>query len=183
MVTKSGGDQFHGDLFEFLRNTDLDARGFFDPTRATFQQNQFGGTFGGPIKKDKIFFFSDYQGQRTIRGIETGIVSVPSLANRSGDFSDSADTLTGKVNGSFLAQTLSDRLGYGVRVSEPFYTPGCNSTAQCVFPDAKIPQAAFAVPSTKMLQFIATPNLGANEFSPLRISSGSRMIRARREST
>jgi hypothetical protein len=165
VVTKSGGNQFHGDLFEFLRNTDLDARGFFDPSRATFQQNQFGATVGGPIKKDKIFFFADYQGQRTVQGIETGIVSVPSLADRSGDFSDSANTLTGKVNGAFLAQTLSSKLGYGVTVGEPFYTPSCNSNAQCVFPGAEIPQTAFATPATKMLQFIPTPNLGTDEFS------------------
>src|SRR6202045_1886139 len=72
VVTKSGGSQFHGDAFEFLRNTNLDARGFFDPTRGAFQQNQFGRTFGGPIKKDKVFFFSDYQGQRTVQGMETG---------------------------------------------------------------------------------------------------------------
>ena len=165
VVTKSGGNQFHGDVFEFLRNTALDARGFFDPTRSTFQQNQFGGTVGGPIKKDKIFFFSDYQGQRTVQGLETGVVSVPSFANRAGDFSDSPDTLTGRVNGTFLAQTLSSRLGYGVTVGEPFYTPGCNSNTQCVFPDARIPQSAFAVAGTKMLQFIPVPNLGASEFS------------------
>ena len=165
VVTKSGGNEFHGDLFEFLRNTALDARGFFDPTRSNFQQNQFGGTVGGPIKKKKAFFFADYQGQRTVQGIETGIVSVPSVANRAGDFVDSANTLTGKVNGAFLAQTLSDRLGYGVTVGEPFYAPGCNSAAQCVFPGAKIPQAAFAIPATKMLQFIPAPNLGASEFS------------------
>jgi Carboxypeptidase regulatory-like domain len=78
VVTKSGGNQLHGDLFEFLRNTDLDARGFFDPIRAAFQQNQFGGTDGGPIKKEKVFFFADYQGQRTVQGVETGVVSVPS---------------------------------------------------------------------------------------------------------
>jgi hypothetical protein len=165
VVTKSGGDQFHGDLFEFLRNTGLDARGFFDPTRSTFQQNQFGGTLGGPIKKDKIFFFADDQAQRTVQGVETGIVSVPSLANRAGDFADSAGTLTGKVDGAFLAQTLSNRLGYGVAVGEPFYTPGCASSAQCVFPGAQIPQAAFALPANKMSQFIPAPNLGANEFS------------------
>ena len=165
VVTKSGGNQVHGDLFEFLRNPDLDARGFFDPSRATFQQNQFGATVGGPIKKDKIFFFADYQGQRTVQGIETGIVSVPSLADRSGDFSDSANTLTDKVNGAFLAQTLSSKLGYGVTVGEPFYTPSCNSNAQCVFPGAEIPQTAFATPATKMLQFIPTPNLGTDEFS------------------
>ena len=165
VVTKSGANQFHGDAFEFLRNTTLDARGFFDPGRSTFQQNQFGGTLGGPIKKDKVFFFSDYQGQRTVQGVETGIASVPSWANRAGDFSDSANTLTGKVNGAFLAQTLASRLGYGVTVGEPFFTPGCASSSQCVFPGAKIPQTAFAVPASKMLQFIPTPNLGTSEFS------------------
>lgn len=165
VVTKSGGNQFHGNVFEFLRNTALDARGFFDPTRGTFQQNQFGGTVGGPIKKDKVFFFADYQGQRTVQGVETGIVSVPSLANRAGDLSDSANTLTGKVNGSFLAQTLSSRLGYGVAVGEPFYTSGCTSNTQCVFPGAQVPQAAIATPATKMMQFIPTPNLGTNEFT------------------
>src|ERR1700716_923905 len=66
VVTKSGGNQFHGSLFEFLRNTDLDARGFFSPQRSTFQQNQYGGTFGGPIKRSKVFFFGDHQGQRTV---------------------------------------------------------------------------------------------------------------------
>ena len=90
VITKSGGDQFHGSAFEFLRNTALDARGFFSPERSTFQQNQYGGTFGGPIKKDKVFFFADYQGQRTVEGIETGIVSVPSLMKRAWNFSDSA---------------------------------------------------------------------------------------------
>jgi hypothetical protein len=165
VVTKSGGNQLHGDLFEFLRNTALDARGFFDPTRATFQQNQFGGTLGGPIKRDKVFFFADYQGGRTVQGIETGIVSVPSSTNRAGNFSDSASTLTGKVNGAFLAQTLSSRLGYSVAVGEPFYAPGCTSNTQCVFPGAQIPQAAFAIPATKMMQFIPKANLGASEFS------------------
>ena len=165
VVTKSGGNQFHGDVFEFFRNTHLDARGFFDPTRGSFQQNQFGATAGGPIKKDQVFFFSDYQGQRTVQGIETGVVSVPSLANRMGDFSDSANTLSGKVNGAYLAQTLSSQLGYGVTVGEPFYTPGCSLSSQCVFPGATIPQTAFAVPATKLLQFIPLPNLGTNEFS------------------
>jgi hypothetical protein len=88
VVTKSGTNQLHGSAFEFLRNTDLDARGFFDPSRAPYIQNQFGGTLGGPIKKDKIFFFGDYQGTRNIQGIETGLLPVPSLADRSGNLSD-----------------------------------------------------------------------------------------------
>ena len=166
VITKSGGDQFHGSVFEFLRNTGLDANAFFSPARPTFQQNQFGGTFGGPIKKDKAFFFVDYQGQRTVQGIETGLVSVPSLLNRAGDFSDSTSTFTGKVSGSFLAQTLSSRLGYAVNIGEPFYTAGCSVKTQCVFPNAIIPQQVFQnQPAAKMLPYIPLPNVGSNEFS------------------
>ena len=101
VVTKSGENNFHGSIFEFLRNTGLDSKGFFSPERSTFQQNQYGG----PIKRAKVFFFLDYQGQSTVQGLETGPVSVPSLANRAGDFSDpthkGAVNLTGSVNGDF----------------------------------------------------------------------------------
>jgi hypothetical protein len=61
VVTKSGSNSLHGDVFEFLRNTDLDARNYYSPTRGVYIQNQFGGTVGGPIKRNKIFFFADYQ--------------------------------------------------------------------------------------------------------------------------
>jgi hypothetical protein len=64
VVTKSGANQFHGDAFEFLRNTELDARNFFSADRARFDQNQFGATLGGPIRRDEVFFFADYQGTR-----------------------------------------------------------------------------------------------------------------------
>jgi hypothetical protein len=170
VVTKSGGDQFHGSVFEFLRNTGLDSRGYFSPERSTFQQNQYGGTFGGPIRKGKVFFFGDYQGQRTVEGIETGIVSVPSLLNRAGNFSDlitenAPNPLPGSVDTDFLAQTLSKALGYAVRKTEAFYTPDCTTSAQCVFPKAIIPQQAFGLPATKMLQFIPLPNFAPNQFS------------------
>ncbi|MFY9977817.1 MAG: carboxypeptidase-like regulatory domain-containing protein, partial [Candidatus Sulfotelmatobacter sp.] len=67
VVTKSGTNAFHGDVFDFLRNTDFDAANFFaGGVRGDFKQNQFGGTIGGPIKKDKVFFFGDYQGNRQI---------------------------------------------------------------------------------------------------------------------
>jgi hypothetical protein len=165
VVTKSGTSQFHGSAFEFLRNTNLDARGYFDPERGAFHQNQYGGTFGGPLRKDKIFFFSDYQGQRTVQGIETGVVNVPSLANRSGDFSDSPGTLTGSVNGPYLAQMLSNHLGYAVAQNEPYYVRGCALPSQCVFPNAMIPQSAWGTAPTRMLQYIPLPNEGANDFS------------------
>jgi hypothetical protein len=86
VVTKSGSNSFHGDAFEFLRNTSLDARNYFSPTRGTFNQNQFGGTFGGPIRRNKTFFFADYQGTRLTEGVDTGQIPVPSLAERNGTF-------------------------------------------------------------------------------------------------
>jgi len=71
VVTKSGSNALHGSGFEFLRNTDLDARNFFSPERSFYRQNQFGGTLGGPLKKNKVFFFGDYQGTRQSQGIDT----------------------------------------------------------------------------------------------------------------
>ncbi|MBV9146663.1 MAG: carboxypeptidase regulatory-like domain-containing protein [Acidobacteria bacterium] len=165
VLTRAGSNLFHGSAFEFLRNTHLDARGYFSPERSTFHQNQYGGTLGGPIKHDKVFFFGDYQGQRLVQGIETGIVSVPSLADRSGNFTDSAATLSGTVNGTHLAQTLTNRLGYPVTNGESFYVPGCTSSSQCVFPNAVIPQAAFSVPAQRMIEVIPSPNFGLDQFS------------------
>src|SRR6204780_2031767 len=125
VVTKSGTNQFHGDLFEFLRNTDPDARNYFSPTRGTFIQNQFGGTVGGPIVKNKVFFFSDYQGTRQIQGADTGLIPVPSLQDRSGNLSDQASSLAGTVSGPYWANLLSQKLGYPVTTGEPYYTAGC----------------------------------------------------------
>jgi Carboxypeptidase regulatory-like domain len=154
VVTKSGGNAFHGSGFEFLRNTDLDAKNYFSSQRSIFQQNQYGGTLGGPVKQNKLFFFTDYQGQHTKQGQDTGVVAVPSLANRAGNFSDSP-TFSGRVNGPYLAQTLTNLLGYQVTSGEPFSS---------VFPGNAIPASAFALPATKMLQYIPSPNLGANNF-------------------
>jgi hypothetical protein len=85
---KSGTNQLHGSTWEFLRNEAVDARGFFEPPgpKAPYKQNQFGGTLGGPIKKDKTFFFGDYEGTR-IRLAQTDISNVPTPAERGGDFS------------------------------------------------------------------------------------------------
>ena len=94
--TKSGGNQLHGSAFEFLRNTALDSRNYFAPTRAAYDRNQYGGTLGGPIRKDKTFFFLDFQGTSMTQGQETGDIAVPSLAERSGNFS--ATPFTGTVS-------------------------------------------------------------------------------------
>src|SRR5207302_3632888 len=99
VVTKAGANELHGSGFEFLRNTALDARNFFSPERSFYRQNQFGGTVGGPIKQNKLFFFGDYQGTRQSQGVDTGLIPVPTLANRTGNLADRADELTGEVGG------------------------------------------------------------------------------------
>src|ERR1700722_20149053 len=83
-LTKSGSNQFHGDLYEFIRNSALDARNYFDPaTIPEFRRNQFGASAGGPVRKDHTFFFADYEGLRENQGV-TATVPVPSVAARQG---------------------------------------------------------------------------------------------------
>jgi hypothetical protein len=149
VVTKSGSDTFHGNAFEFLRNTALDARGYFDPTRPTFRQNQFGGTVGGPVKRQKIYFFSDYQGTRTNQGIPTGNITVPSLQDRTGNLSDlgaaafSTTTFQNGQNvttpatvsdGGYLASLLSQKLGYAVSPGEKLLHRGLHHFFPVRFP-------------------------------------------------
>ena len=86
VITRSGSNTIHGSAFEFLRNKDLNSRQFFDATEPPFQQNQFGFAIGGPIIKNKLFFFGDYQGLR-IHESSTSIISEPTAAMRNGDFS------------------------------------------------------------------------------------------------
>ncbi len=165
VISKSGSDTFHGDAFEFLRNTALDARGYFDPTRAAFRQNQFGGTLGGPIKRQKAYFFADYQGTRTTQGIGTGLITVPSIQDRNGNLADMVSSLTGKVSGSYLASLLSQKLGYTVTSGEPYFTVGCTSSSACVFPNAIIPQRAWSAPAINLLKYIPAPNVAGDQFS------------------
>jgi len=86
---KSGTNNYHGNVYEFLRNDVLDARGFFSSDKPPLRQNEFGGTFGGPIKKDKTQFFVAYSGFTLRGGLPTGaLVTLPTVKERTGDFSD-----------------------------------------------------------------------------------------------
>ncbi len=151
VATKSGTNSFHGSAFEFLRNTAFDARNFFDPvgTIGDFKQNQFGGTGGGPIKRDKLFFFGDYQGTRQIRGntVTTPVPSSTVLPDASGNanalalflaqsaanpFNDdptqplpSSPSVPSPVVGSGVdwSQVLTNRLGYQVQPGEAYFNP------------------------------------------------------------
>jgi hypothetical protein len=190
VITKSGGNTFHGNLFEFLRNTNLDARNYFSPARGLFDQNQFGATLGGPIRKNKIFFFADYQGTRLTQGVDTGQIPVPSAQERTGHLSDVASAFTTTANGGitipttvsgpYWASVLTRQLGYPVSNGEPYYfsygeheatnpsamySSSCNSTLQCVLPTLTIPQSAWSAPAKNMLQYIPAPSQSNNTFS------------------
>ncbi len=108
VVTKSGTNQFHGNFYEFLRNKVLNAQGFFDSSKASFIQNQFGATFGGPIKQDKTFFFGSYEGRRVRQGQSGDTVTVPTGDERNGTFAGSFD---GAIQDRFVAQALQGRAG------------------------------------------------------------------------
>ena len=111
VTTKSGTNNFHGSVFEFFRNTKLDARSFFAASREQFNLNQFGGALGGPIRKDKTFFFADYQGKRQRHGIPfIGTIPTPNMKN--GDF----------TNDPFLTGLLTN----------PYATGGDPKNFQCV---------------------------------------------------
>jgi hypothetical protein len=181
VVTKAGTPELHGSAFEFLRNTALDARNYFSQERAAYRQNQFGAGAGGatPFFRS-LLFFADYQGTRLTQGIDTGNISVPSLAERGGDFSSADPTvnlLPGSVNSSAntsgtasaappWAAQLSAMLGKTIVAGEPYYYPGCTQPSDpCVFPNAQIPQAIWSAPANYLLNSIPTPNSSSGLFS------------------
>ncbi len=99
-VSKSGTNTFHGSAYDFLRNSDLDARGAFDPaTIPAFRRNQFGGSVGGPIKKDKAFFFVNYEGIQQLLG-ETKVAFVPDANHRT-------PTATNPAVATYIADTMA----------------------------------------------------------------------------
>ncbi len=174
VITKSGSNGFHGDIFEFNRNTAFSAVNFFAQTVPKYIQNQYGGTFGGPIKKDKLFFFVDYQGSRFITG-DTINQNVPDgtfdAANNyvlSGGPNGQLATLdnayqnyvagnsgNGVVQGDSWASTLSTRLGYAVSNGEPYYFAGCgsnNPATGCVFANGVIPAARLLQRGTRTFE-------------------------------
>lgn len=98
VVTKSGGDSFHGNLFEYIRNGDLDARNYFSTTGPdTLKRNTYGGTAGGHIIKDKLFFFGGFQGTENRQSPPQSTTHIPTSAMLNGDFSTIASAACGKA--------------------------------------------------------------------------------------
>jgi hypothetical protein len=141
-ITRSGSNDFHGDLFEFFRNGDLNARNFFAPARDTLKRNQFGGTIGGPVIKNKLFFFFGYQDTITRQDPQanTAATFVPTPAMITGNFSAcpqdlSAAVLAGlpaaissQIHNSIIPASLFDPASLKLAAMLPPTTGGCGQT-------------------------------------------------------
>src|ERR1700730_540943 len=148
-ITKSWTNGFHGDVFEYLRNESFDARNYFDQSRGELRRNQFGYAMGGPLWKNRLFWFTDYQGTRQTQGASTGKLVMPTANQRNGIFDPKVFIASsGKptaVKGVYWAQVLSTRLGQTVTDKELYSD---------VFPNAVIPRAAWSNPTIGILPFI-----------------------------
>ncbi|MGA8313028.1 MAG: carboxypeptidase regulatory-like domain-containing protein [Terriglobales bacterium] len=154
LITRSGTNRFHGALWEFLRNDAFDATNYFASTTEPLKQNQFGGTFGGPIRKDKTFFFGYYEGFRNRQG-ETDSSTVPSLAQRNGDFSS---TCTAGFSGGFCNDPNQQL--FNVFFNQPY--------PNNQLPPVGVPGGINAL-SENLLSFFPLPNNGTNVFTSTQV--------------
>jgi outer membrane receptor protein involved in Fe transport len=151
VVFKSGGNAFHGSAYEFLRNSVLDANNFFDNTRgaklASFKRSQFGGTFGGPIRRDKTFFLVSFEALRE-RGFANRTFTVPTELERQGDFSR-----TFASNGNLI------------QMYNPFTTrpnPSGSGFIRDVFAGNRIPSSMFDPVAVNAMKYYPRPNTTGN---------------------
>ena len=148
VVTKSGANVFHGDVYDFFRNNALDARNFFASSTEPLHRNQYGATLGGPLRKDKDFFFLYYEGQRDSEG-KTQAAIVPTAAERTGNFSGLTDPSTGKP------------------------APLINEFSGQPFPGNTIPPPLLSPIAFRAAQLYPLPNIGANVFESTQIGTNN----------
>jgi len=174
VVTKSGTNSLHGNFYEFFRNDVLNSHPFtFTASpKPPFKQNQFGGTLGGPIRKDKTFFFGSYEGRRIVKGIVSQPVSVPTGAEVGGDFSGGAP-FTGSLTDATVAGVLQDRCGSGSSLpANQQLTPAAQVLVAgvagggnpvpygSIFAGNQIPTGCFDPVAVSLLQYV--PGAGGN---------------------
>src|SRR5208337_5265707 len=148
-VTKSGSNTIHRDLFEYLRNGDLDARNFFAAKHDSLKRNQFGGTIGGKIITDKLFYFGGFQGTRNRSAPPTSITHIPTAAMVGGDFttvasaacqsSGKAVTLKATFVNNAISPTLLDPVA--MKMISTYIAPLQSQASSCG-------QISFSIPQT-----------------------------------
>jgi Carboxypeptidase regulatory-like domain/TonB dependent receptor len=152
IITKSGTNSVHGAVWEFLRNDALDAKNFFATSVEPLKQNQFGATIGGPIRKDKTFFFAFYEGFRNRQG-ETAEATVPSLKQRNGDFSELCPE-------GFTAGLCNNP---NHQLALEFTTP------PTPIPNNQLPPPFISSFSQNLLSLFPLPNSGLNTFTSTQV--------------
>lgn len=152
-TTKSGTNRFHGDVYEYIRNDDFDARNFFATRTEPFKQNQFGGALGGPIQKNKMFFFGAYEGQTQRQGL-VSVAIVPTAAQR---------------NGNFSAPGLN-------KIYNPLTTTATGARTQ--FPGNVIPSTMLSQQAIFFNKYIPLPNFpdGTYHFTPVQGYNYTRLM-------
>ena len=148
VVTKSGSNYLHGGVYEFLRNNAMDARNFFAADTEPLHRNQYGATLGGPIRKDKDFFFLYYEGQRDFEG-KTQAAIVPTAAERAGDFSGLINVSTGQS------------------------IPLINEFTGQAFPGNQIPQSMQSSIAQLAEKLYPLPNIGTNVYESTQLGSNN----------
>jgi Carboxypeptidase regulatory-like domain/TonB-dependent Receptor Plug Domain len=185
VVTKSGTNAIHGDVYEFFRNDVLNTKGFFDSTVPDYKQNQFGATLGGPIKKDKTFIFGSYEGNRLRQGISSGAVVLPTAAEAGGDFSAVMPSggFGGAISDQNYASVLNSRTGCANAIGA--ISPGGETALAAIaalppgstaptplpystlFPTGQIPTACFDPTASALYnKYVAPVGTGTVSYAP-----------------
>jgi outer membrane receptor protein involved in Fe transport len=186
VVTKSGTNSIHGDVYEFFRNKVLNTKGFFDPAVPDYNQNQFGATLGGPIKKDKTFIFGSYEGNRLRQGISSGQVFLPTADEAGGNFSgvlptnpDGSQSFGGAIGDQYYANAITSRPGCTTAIAG--ISPGgaaaltalANGTStnavnySTLFPTGMIPTACFDPTAVALYKnYVAPVGTGTVSYTP-----------------
>jgi len=172
VVTASGTNAFHGDVYEYFRNKVLNSKGFFDSTKAQFNQNQFGGTLGGPIKKDRTFFFGSFEARRIRAGQSSPLVNLPTPQEVGGDFSGAVTGgFNGGINDQFVADALNSRTDGTTTCAQaiaaiPGSTPAAAGAAWAqIFPTNVIPSQCMDPVALSLLQYLPAPtNVATSQY-------------------
>jgi hypothetical protein len=185
VVTKGGTNGLHGDVYEYFRNKVLNAQGFLNTVKPQFNQNQFGGTLGGPVKKDRTFFFASFEGRRVRKGISSQLVQLPTAQEIGGDFTAGGanPAFVGGIDTTslpagtfpFLAQALDGRPGCDNALGIPSIAalpqqPNPNAPGNTyipwteVFPNVNIPTQCMDPVALSMLQYLPPANLPGSQY-------------------
>ncbi|MGB9072598.1 MAG: TonB-dependent receptor [Terriglobales bacterium] len=171
VVTKSGTNTLHGNVYEYFRNKVLNAQGFLNTEKPQFNQNQFGGTLGGPIKKDRTFFFGSYEGRRVREGKPSPLVQLPTPQEVMGDFS--ANGANGPFGGGIFDQFAADALNSrtdGVTTCQQAIAnlggvmPAAGVAWSDIFPANAIPTQCMDPVALNLLQYLPTANLPGSQY-------------------